>query len=248
MLQKVTPNTSVSIDVSLWPLASGGDGTKTVAVQYRDVAGNWSGDYTDDIILDQTPPVITITTPTNGANYTLNSVVNALWSATDALSGIKSKSGTVASGSPIDTSSIGTKDFQVDAEDNAGNTATLSVNYGVIYQWYGFLPPINTSGTMSVFKLGSTVPVKFRIGPGIIGDDATATITYALVKPGGPGTVNEAVSTSAATSGNLFRYDSTDNLYIFNLNTKKITDGAGTYRISVTLDDGMTYNVDIGLK
>jgi len=327
----VTSTTSFSADIS-WTLPSGDD-TKTVAVQYGDAANNWSSNYMDNIILDQTPPVIvagtatgtlgsngwyvsnvtvpfsatdnlsgfapsgalstdlaskttigegaalyvtsdgisdmagnsavgiqagpfkvdktapviTINIPDAGANYTLNQIVNADWTATDATSGIASATGTVDSGSPINTSSIGPKTFTVDAEDNAGNTASISVSYGVIYQWYGFLPPINTSGARSVFKLGSTVPVKFRIGPGII-PDATATIGYALVTGDTAGPVNEAVSTSAATSGNLFRYDSTDNLYIFNLNTKKITDGAGTYRISVTLDDGMTYNVDIGLK
>ncbi len=50
----VSSTTSFSADIP-WTLPSG-DGTKTVAVQYRDVAGNWSQNYTDSIILDTTPP------------------------------------------------------------------------------------------------------------------------------------------------------------------------------------------------
>lgn len=44
---------------SLMPL--GGDGTKTVFVQFRDSAGNASGSFADTIILDTTPPTVTIT-------------------------------------------------------------------------------------------------------------------------------------------------------------------------------------------
>lgn len=217
-----------------------------------DMAGNSAvGIQAGPFKVDWTPPVVTITLLDTGngeGKYILNQIVSATWNANDSLSGVDGDtSGTIT----LDTSTIGPKTVTVPpptVKDYAGNEAAeVSASYSVIYQWYGFLPPINTSGARSVFKLGSTVPVKFRIGPGII-PDATATIGYALVTGDTAGPVNEAVSTSAATSGNLFRYDSTDNLYIFNLNTKKITDGAGTYRISVALDDGMTYNVDIGLK
>lgn len=44
---------------SLMPL--GGDGTKTVFVQFRDAAGNASGSFADTIILDATVPTVTIT-------------------------------------------------------------------------------------------------------------------------------------------------------------------------------------------
>jgi hypothetical protein len=54
----VTSTTSFSADIS-WTLPAG-DGTKTVAVQYGDAAGNWSGNYTNSIVLDTTPPTTTI--------------------------------------------------------------------------------------------------------------------------------------------------------------------------------------------
>ncbi len=53
-----------------WVLASGPDGTRNVYVQYKDSAGNVSESFSDDIILDTTPPVISDFNPPNG--YTTN--------------------------------------------------------------------------------------------------------------------------------------------------------------------------------
>jgi hypothetical protein len=52
-----------------WTLASG-DGTKTVYVKFKDAAGNWSAPASDSIVLDTTPPAITITSPVDGAVIT----------------------------------------------------------------------------------------------------------------------------------------------------------------------------------
>lgn len=81
--------------------------------------------------VDSTVPSITIAAPVNGATYKLNQKVVASWSASDALSGIKSASGTVASGTYIDTSKAGTFSFIVQATDNAGNAGSLSYQYTV---------------------------------------------------------------------------------------------------------------------
>jgi len=53
-----------------WTLTTGA-GTKTVYVQFRDGAGNWSSAFTDTIVLDTTAPTITAVTATN---ITSNSV------------------------------------------------------------------------------------------------------------------------------------------------------------------------------
>jgi len=251
----VTSTTSYNDDVP-WTLPTG-DGTKTVAVMYCDEAGNWSGNYTDDITLDETPPDITINIPASGANYTLNQIVNADWTATDATSGIKSATGTVTSGSPIDTSSIGPKTFQVDAEDNAGNEATVEVTYYVKYNYIGVLQPINDdgSGPKSIFKLGSTIPVKFQLMDynGSFVTDAVVRIVVARYSgtPPDAGEYETAVSTSAATTGNLFRYDSLANQYIFNLATKTLLKGEYQIRLDAYNGDVFAYTLDevvIGLK
>ncbi len=110
----------------------------------------------------------------------------------------------------------------------------------------------------SRFKLGSTVPVKFRLMCGTTPIDnavAKLNIKQADGTPD-PGT-DEAVSTAASTTGNLFRYDATNQQYIFNLSTKTgytnpngttITAfSAGTWTLSVLLDDGTFRSINIQL-
>lgn len=115
------------------------------------------------------------------------------------------------------------------------------------YSFGGFLQPINTDGS-SIFKLGSTIPVKFQLKDpqGNYFTTAIAKIYTAKIADGVTGTEVEAVSTSAATTGNLFRYDSTSNQYIFNLSTKSLS--KGTWQIKVILDDGTQKTVIISLK
>ena len=114
------------------------------------------------------------------------------------------------------------------------------------YPWSGFLQPINADGS-SIFKLGSTVPVKFQLAAASAGiTNAVARLSCAKVSNGVVGTEMEAVSSAAATTGNLFRYDATTNQYIFNWGTKGLT--VGTYRLSIDLGDGVQRIVNVSLK
>jgi hypothetical protein len=78
-------------------------------------------------------PQITITSPADGANYTLGSTVLAAYRCREGAitSPIATCKGTVADGRPIDTSSTGTKLFTVTATDKAGNQTTKTVKYTV---------------------------------------------------------------------------------------------------------------------
>jgi len=111
----------------------------------------------------------------------------------------------------------------------------------------GFMQPINSDGS-SIFKSGSTVPVKFqlRAPSGTYITDAIAKISYTKITDNVLGTFSEAVSTSAATTGNLFRYDSSSNQYIFNLSTKGLT--KGTYMLQVSFEGGTSQYITISLK
>lgn len=123
-----------------------------------------------------------------------------------------------------------------------------TVNAAEIVDYFnGFLPPINNDGS-SIFKLGSTVPVKFQLRDvnGNFISTAVAKIFVSKVSNNVVGTDLEASSTSAATTGNLFRYDPTGNQYIFNLSTKSLT--KGTWQIKVVIDDGVTRTVNISLR
>lgn len=93
---------------------------------------------------DTTKPTIAINTPTDGASYRQGETVHANYSCMDELggSGLKSCVGTVANGSPIDTSPsrtaasvtfpVTSRSFTVTATDNAGNTASKTVHYRVV--------------------------------------------------------------------------------------------------------------------
>jgi hypothetical protein len=58
------------------------------------------------------------------------------------------------------------------------------------------------------------------------------------------GTEMDAISTSVADSGNLFRYDGSQ--YIFNLATKSLS--VGTWQIRIALDDGISKYIIISLR
>jgi hypothetical protein len=97
-----------------------GDGTKTVAVQFRDETGNWSDNYTDDIILDKTKPTLTWGSPTPSANgYGWNNTnVSLSFTTEDNLSGVAD----VSEVSPyIFTQEGADQTVTVKVKDNAGN-------------------------------------------------------------------------------------------------------------------------------
>ena len=121
------------------------------------------------------------------------------------------------------------------------------MSYSVIYNFGRFLPPIGVDG-QGLFKAGNTVPVKFRLTDynGVPVSTATATLCYRFISGSVIGSDLEAGSTSAATTGNLFRYDSIGQQYIFNWGTKGLT--AGSYQIAAYLDDGQVYTARVSLK
>jgi hypothetical protein len=226
------------------PLVLSAEGAAvTGSVAVTDVAGNSRTFTTNAVKIDKTAPAVNITSPVNSpadAGYFLNQPVAANYGCSDALSGVSTCAGPVASGANIDTSTAGPHAFTVNATDVAGNSASDSRTYRVIYDWSAFLPPINNDGS-SVFKLGSTVPVKFRLVNGSAGV-AGAThfqLFVAKVSNNVVGTEIEAVTSTPSSVGNLFRYDPTGGIYIYNMGTKGVPWSAGTYQLRVDLGDGV---------
>ena len=102
---------------------------------------------------------------------------------------------------------------------------------------------------MSVFKIGRTIAVKFQLFlvDGVTPvSSAVATIAVNKVSDGTPSDVNEDVVSTVPNQGLNFRYDAAAQQYIFNLGTSGWT--AGTYRITVSLEDGTTFWVDVGAR
>jgi Bacterial Ig-like domain len=205
--------------------------------------------------VDKIKPVVTVTTPARGGNYELGSTVLANFGCTDSGGSLlQTCVGPVANGTAVNTATVGTKTFNVDATDGAGNPTHDSGTYNVNYNWDGFLQPINDTAhqigvTESKFKLGSTVPVKFQIktaaGQSVQQSNA---LTFSKAFKGAtcdPTTSIEAPATEPATSGNSYRWD-TDK-YIYNFSTKGLQ--PGEYRVYVNgLDDNTKPWVDLCLQ
>jgi hypothetical protein len=143
----------------------------------------------------------------------------------------------------------------VDTVNNkvCGEVSHLSVfALGAPPSFEGFFQPINMPPqAMSVFKAGSTIPVKFRLRTFFtqqIIDNATATIGLEyLGSDSAAAQVNEPFIQSLTDSGNAFRYDTADQQYIFNLRTKTLL--PGVYRIHALIYGGLLDKwVDVRLR
>jgi alpha-tubulin suppressor-like RCC1 family protein len=222
-----------------------------------DRAGNSASQGVIGINIDSAAPVITLGGIMNGGIYTLGAVPPATCAAVDILSGLDGACSMSVTGGSVN--GVGAFNFNATATDRAGNTATVTGTYRVIYRFDGFLQPINDTGhaqicgdgcVTSIFKGGSTVPVKFQL------KQADGTLVQAGSPPqwltpqkGGMTTapIGEGLYSDPATTEATFRWDSTSQQYIYNWSTKGATVGY-YYRISVILDDGQTYMVDVGLR
>jgi hypothetical protein len=147
----------------------------------------------------------------------------------------------------------------VDLNGDGFTDTTVTPQVGVVtlypYRWEGFLQPINDTAhqvgqSLSVFKAGSTVPVKFQL------KNSAGFVVQAAIPPqwlppqkgsAMSAPIDESLYSGTGTSGTAFRWDSASAQYIYNWSTKGLSAGYW-YRISVKLDDGNTYSVTVGLK
>lgn len=190
-----------------------------------DNAGNVSAPASvSDINVDKTAPVVTVTGVSDGATYGVGGVPAAGCETSDGLSGVTSEAVLTVSGGPVGTVTVEC----AGAEDLAGNTAANSATYLVAYDFCGFKQPLLTP--VQVFKIGSTVPVKFCLA-----DASGASI----------GTATAQVYANGVLQGTA-RYDASAGQYIFNLRTKGMQ--AGPLTIAVLLDDGMTHSIGVALR
>jgi lysophospholipase L1-like esterase len=216
-------------------------GSFTDEATLKDLVGNSSPTSSLSTQVDATAPSLSVTCP---SSVLLNGKASATVAASDGQSGLASDpSGSVS----VNTATVGSKTTTRTATDNVGHSSTKSCTTVVGYAFSGILQPVNPDGS-SIFKLGSTIPVKFSLtdASGVVQSAAVANLSVAKVTNEIDGSYVEATSTSAATTGTLFRYDPTSQQYIFNLGTKELS--KGTWSLKVTLDGGNSYAQRISLK
>ena len=106
-----------------------------------------------------------MTSPADGAVYTLGQSVSAAYSCADQPggSGVATCAGTVANGAPIDTASFGVHTFEVTTSDHAGNSASRTVSYSVAYDFDGFRWPVKNMPNVNRWRAGVPVPIRFSL-------------------------------------------------------------------------------------
>jgi hypothetical protein len=133
----------------------------------------------------------------------------------------------------------GTYTIGVSVTDDDGGNDTAGATFATQNTPSAILQPINSTGTRSVFKLGSTIPVKITVTGCDGAAVSTLSPTVALFKldPTPDGMGNETPVDVVATNGLQMRWSDTQ--YVYNLSTKlsqhtgaALT--AGTYKVTVS--------------
>jgi probable HAF family extracellular repeat protein len=173
-------------------------------------------------------PTITITSPANNATYVLNTVVNAGYTCSGSVACI----GDVATGAPIDTTSVGTKTFNVLATVNLGAPASASVQYTVSLYAACLLYDSGKS-----VKSGADYPIKFYLcdASGNNLSNPSIIVNAASVTKVSTGASADVMNEGNSNPDNNFRFSSDlypGGGYIFNFNTKRLK---GTYKLNFTV-------------
>ncbi|MBI4481002.1 MAG: hypothetical protein HY651_13360 [Acidobacteria bacterium] len=230
-----------------------------------DVAGN-TGTVTLNIKVDTTLPSITITAPANYTGlpllpppaptpagiYFLNASVASNYTCADTGgSGIDTCSGPVSNGSNFSTYTVASNpiSFIVTAKDKAGNSASQTNTYFVLYKFV--LTPPKTPA-----RLGSAVPLVWQLTDAngvILPVDMNSLVRLWSVSNG---TQTPCPSTlpanwiqtrkllyspaTGATGGSDFRFLTASKSYKFNWDTSTEVPNAGCYTVVFQLKDNST--------
>jgi Tol biopolymer transport system component len=221
------------------PLDTGQTGTHTFHVFAVDNSRNISQKTATYTVVDRRPPTIQITSPGNGATYKLRDAVSAAYScASSPGAHIVSCLGPVANGASVDTSTIGTKAFTVNAADDQGKTATATRSYSVVFAFGGFDAPVSAGGSIDSAKAGDSVPLKFSLR----GSQGLGAVTQTTWQPSSC-TDWSALGSPTAAQAKLSYAPSTDR-YVDLVTTDPSWKGS-CRTVDVWLTDGTRHSVHV---
>jgi len=196
--------------------------------------------------VDKKAPDILITSPTK-SNYPLNQEVAASYNCAEGGSGIGPSGcvGTVASGSPLETSAVGLKVFTVQATDLVGNSSALSVNYAVTYQVRALYDETKAH------RNGSTIPVKLQltVANGVNMSSQNIVVTALGISQLSTAAPEEVEDAGNANPDDNFRFTNFDGGggYIYNLKTTGLTTGTYVLIFSVA-GDPITHSTQFKIR
>ena len=186
------------------------------------------------VSIDTLPPAVAVTGPVAGTSYVLGEAVPAVGcTADDAGSGVAAPC-TVRTSAP--PNGVGTWTATATAVDVAGNAATTTSSWSVVYGWGGWAPPLVTgpagdaagAGAVTVTaQAGSTLPVAFTLtdasGREVLPGSAPR---WLQPRPAGEG-ASAATATKLALKGGRYKHE-----------WKTDRAATGTWVAGVQLDDG----------
>lgn len=183
-------------------------------------------------LIDDSGPSISVLSPVESAPYLVGSTVVAGYSCADAGSGPDTCIGNVASGSPIDTSSVGARSFTVSAVDRAGNPAQVTVQYTVAHKFAW----LTSENTLKHARAGD--PLYFKFSLGINAGNAIVQNGYPKMQPVscGNGAALGPSMPLATLSG--IQYLAGPRYYQFIWNTDRGWAGS-CYQVHLMLTDGL---------
>jgi probable HAF family extracellular repeat protein len=222
------------------------EGETTITYAARDHAGNVEEPKTISVRIDRSDPEVSIASPADGAEYSLDESVAADYSCSDALSGLDYCRGTVPDGVGIDTASVGQKTFAVEAADKAGNVVSASSIYHVIYDFDGFFSPVDNPDVLNQVKAGSAIPLKFSLGGdhGLDIFDEAGGSGYPSSRPIScdPTDPTDTLERTVSTNSSGLTYDATTDLYTYVWKTRR--EWSGCRQLVVRLEDGKEYTAN----
>lgn len=171
---------------------------------------------------DSSPPVIDLRAPSDGAVFVKGTSVTVDFSCSDeGGSGLVSCTGDLSSGEPLDTSTVGSRSFSVTASDGAGNVATATATYRIVFDVSGFFAPVDDSPIVNRASAGKAIPVTFSLG----GDQGMQ-----IFEPGYPtsqpvacegGAPTDAIEQTVSASQSGLTFDETTGRYTYLWKTQK---------------------------
>lgn len=218
------------------------DGAEHV-LQYwsEDRAGNAEAPREVRFRIDRTAPSVAVSGCP--ATVLLGGKASATVAASDGLSGLQSQS--VPNGVVVlDTSSVGLRTMTVGATDAAGNEATTSCSWRVVYDFTGasgFQTPVSDPPAMNVAHAPKAVPIKWRIPDGKGGFLRDLAVVSAVeiqqVSCDDPTSAVGPRVSAMASGGSTLRYDTGGDHYAFTWKTDASMAGS-CYAFILSLNDG----------
>ena len=209
-------------------------GIQTASATPRDQAGNAGSAVSLTVRVDRSLPTAALTCP--ASPVVQDSAATASWTASDTGSGLSGPaSGTVA----LDTSTIGTRTASSPAiTDRVGHTAaTVSCTYRVIYDWTGFLDPVQNPSTVNDIDAGDIAPMIFSLN----GDRGLGVISGTATVSSGCGGRKEDVAWTLPATWTTLQYLPQYDVYVWPFRTQ--ASWRGTCRtLTITLADGTTHS------